>query len=154
RRIGEDGSSHGNGHCPILRYPKFADDRVSYQGMCCKHAGGKHAGVKVVSQDVITNRKADRHGDREGKEAKQDTFVPVDLEVVEIKLQAGNKHDVQQTDGGEELDGRIVLENSQAVRTNHHTRNDQADDPGNVESLQQHGRQQDNKQDKRENQDL
>jgi hypothetical protein len=75
-----------------------------------KHTGDKQTAIKAISQQVITDRKADSYRKYERKKTKDQTFVLVFVELVHVKLQPGDEHDVQEPNCGEEINCRIFLD--------------------------------------------
>ena len=118
-----------------------------------KHTGGKETGVEAVAQQIITHRKAQGQRDDEGKEPEQEGLVPVGLELVHVELESGDEHDIQESDGREQVHRGIVLHPVQGIGAYGHPGKDEHDDTRNIESAKQDGGDQDDQQDEGKDQD-
>jgi hypothetical protein len=153
RSVGQNCPAHGHRHRFMFVDAQFGDNRVGHKGMRSKHAGHQEAGLGAITQNVNANWQAQAQGNRKCQEPKQQASVPIARKFPQVKVQPGNKHDVQQSNGPEEVDRFAFQDNIETMRANDHARNYQAYDSGHTQAAQHERCHEDNKQDRRKDED-
>ena len=145
--IGEDGPPNGDGYRLISGDTHTADNGICHQRVGREHAGREKAGIGIVTQQIKTYGITDEQGDDKSVKTKRKTFVPVLLKLTQIEFQTNNKHDIQQSYGGEYLHPPLGMINKvKPIRAHDHTCHDQSDNTGDIKTFKKYGSQQNNQQ--------
>ena len=142
----DDGSRDGDGHGRVATYPITQHDggrRPMLRGI---HAGQQYRGHEVEVQQVDARQGAQYHGDEKCVYAEDDAAGFYLAEVVEVHFESHQKHEVEQPHVAEYLETAVVVEKVEAVGAEERSRQNHADDVGNVQLVEQEGSKQDNGQ--------
>ena len=98
----------------------------------------------------MANDNARNKRDQKTQTTKDQGADPVLEKLVHLQLKTGQKHDVQNTDGGEEFHTLSAFEDVEAVWSDQQTTDDQTYDPRDLQLAKGHRRQQEDEQDQSE----
>lgn len=138
-------SANGDGNRLVFCNAEFTYNGVCDECMCGEHTRRKKTGVEVVFQEIIAHGEADTEWNNKREYAKQQALVAVGFKLIQVEFEAGNEHDIQQADGGKQIDGGIFFQDVQTVRPDYYTGYNQTDYSRNIDPAQQYRRQQDDK---------
>ena len=118
--------------------------------MTAKHRTQQNTGGKVVTEHPTAGRKT-KHG-RDGKRenTEQHALVFLALQVAQADFYSGHKHQVQQPQFAQRLDGFVPPDPSQRMRADDDACHNQADDARQMNFLAEDGHYQNDQQDNRD----
>ena len=115
------------------------------------HGGHQHRRRDAETEEERVDGHAETHGDDEAQKAQHEG-APLDaLHVLQVHLEAGEKHDVVEPHLAEELKAPVALEHAEAVGADEYARENHAHNRRDVEALQHHRRKEDDGQHGEEN---
>src|SRR5690606_16180009 len=104
------------------------------------HHTNHGTGGYIVSQKEMKNRITDKNRSYKCKKTKSETLVLGLSEIIHIQLQPGDKHDINDPDGGKQVHRRVLRQNIQSVWPDDHAGDNQTDNTGNTDFSQENGR--------------
>src|SRR5690606_5409107 len=138
--------ANGHGYCLIFGDAQPVYDGISDQRVRGKHTRNEHTGTEAVAKQIVTHGEPNGNGKQEGEKPKNKTLVLVLVELIHVQFKPGDEHDVQQADGRKKINGRILLNEKQTVRTDNHPGQNQSDDTGYFEPVEDDRREENNGQ--------
>ena len=118
--------------------PVTADNRISNQGMGSIHTGKQYGSKKTIPQHAHTAPYTQRHRNQEGKQAEDNTFHPVFLEVFHVHFKSGKEHDIVKSDFTEQFETAVTIEHMESVFADQHTRQNHTDNMRYMKAPQNH----------------
>lgn len=150
---GDDGAGNGYDDGRSFGDAEAGDYRVGYEGVGGKH-GSEQGGFEHLHAKCGHGcHGAEYEGYDEGEEAECEAFAHVFTQMVHVNLNAGEKHEVEYADLPEDFEAHVAGEDVETVGPDGYSRDNQANDVGNPETVEHNGGQQDYGHDGQENRD-
>ena len=150
RRHGHNSSTDDEADGTIALDVITADHRVGNQRVTAKHRTQQNTGGKVVTEHPTAGRKTKHGGDGKRENTEQHAFVFLALQVAQADFYSGHKHQVQQPQFAQGLDGFVPPDPPQRMRADDDACHNQADDARQMNFLAEDGHYQNDQQDNRD----
>ncbi len=114
----------------MLLQAELAHNGIGYQGVRTEDTGQEHRGGRGVAEHRRSHEIGcgKRHDEREKSEEQK--LAPALLYVLNVHLQSGEKHDVEQTHASEQFKGAVALKDIQSVLAHNYACEHHSDDVG------------------------
>lgn len=140
---GEHRGADADGHADVAREAVARDDGERHEGVRGQNARQEQrSGGRVVEHKVaddIARHAGNHHCGRPEREPP----AQVAFQAADVHAQPGCEHDVVEPHLAEDPEARVAPEQPQAVLAHQDSRQHHADDVGDVQAVQQHGRKKD-----------
>ena len=133
-RVGDHGSAGGHPHGAVPRESVLLDDRVRDERVRGPERAVQGRGCEPVAEREHEQEPEDeRERERERSEAQR--RAPIALELVQVELEPGEKHEVEQPERAERLDDPFTRDPVENERPDEGSPEDDPDEPRQAETV-------------------